>query len=99
MHTRNTRELMRLMKVAPRRPCISTQPPSCEGVRAGWPGGRAKCAGPLAFLPADGWERPFRHPNWGQLKFYQLVNVLPQHDHAHARQLADLKVALTPAQS
>ena len=45
----------------------------------------------LAGLPAEAWERPFRHPDWGQCKFYQLVNVLPLHDQMHAKQLAAMK--------
>ena len=49
----------------------------------------------LSELPVDAWERPFRHPNWGQLKFYQMVNILPQHDKLHAQQLADIKAAET----
>ena len=41
----------------------------------------------LSTLPADAWERPFRHHAWGQLKFYQMVNILPSHDQMHAKQL------------
>ncbi|MBA2285665.1 MAG: hypothetical protein H0W02_09290, partial [Ktedonobacteraceae bacterium] len=32
-----------------------------------------------------------RHHAWGQLKFYQLVNVLPFHDQQHTEQLIAIR--------
>lgn len=47
----------------------------------------------LSQLPAEVWDRPFRHAAWGERKFYQMVNVLPFHDQQHAQQLAAMKEA------
>lgn len=68
-------------------------PTSLDSVLAGMAARREELFEYLSQLPDDAWERPFRHPSWGQLKFYQLVNVLPQHDRLHAQQLADIKTA------
>ena len=68
-------------------------PSSLDSVLAGMAARREEVFEYLSQLPDDAWERPFQHPNWGQLKFYQLVNVLPQHDRIHAQQLADIKEA------
>ncbi len=76
---------------APSRTRSSEPPASLEAVLAGMAARREELFEYLASLPADAWERPFRHPNWGQLKFYQLVNVLPTHDRMHAQQLAEIK--------
>jgi hypothetical protein len=84
---------------APRLTRASESPVSLEAVLAGMAARREELFEYLSALPAEAWERPFRHPRWGQLKFYQLVNILPQHDKMHAQQLAELKAALTPAQS
>jgi DinB family protein len=84
---------------APRRTRESEPPFSLEAVLAGMAARRENIFEYLSELPAEAWERLFRHPGWGQLKFYQLVNVLPLHDKMHAQQLADLKAALAPAQS
>lgn len=84
---------------APRLTRASTPPVSLEAVLAGMAARREELFEYLSALPAEAWERPFRHPSWGQLKFYQLVNILPQHDKMHAQQLAELKSALAPTQS
>jgi hypothetical protein len=76
---------------APRRTRSSEPPASLDAVLAGMAARREELFEYLASLPADAWERPFLHQNWGQLKFYQLVNVLPAHDRLHAQQLTDIK--------
>ncbi len=84
---------------APRQTRASEAPVSLEAVLAGMAARREDLFEYLSTQPAEAWEHPFRHPHWGQLKFYQLVNILPQHDQQHAQQLADIKAALTPVQS
>lgn len=76
---------------APRRTHSSEPPVSLEAVLAGMAARREELYKYMANLPVDAWERPFRHPSWGQLKFYQLVNVLPAHDRTHAQQLTNIK--------
>lgn len=76
---------------APYRTRASEPPASLDMVLAGMAARREELFEYLAGLPADAWERPLRHPSWGQLKFYQLVNVLPVHDQLHAKQLTDIK--------
>ena|SRR5215470_1233923 len=76
---------------APRRTHSSEPPVSLEAVLAGMAARREELYKYMANLPVDAWERPFRHPTWGQLKFYQLVNVLPAHDRTHAQQLTNIK--------
>ncbi len=76
---------------APSRTRSSEPPVSLDAVLAGMAARREELFEYLASLPANAWERPFRHPNWGQLKFYQLVNVLPTHDRMHAQQLTEIK--------
>jgi hypothetical protein len=76
---------------APRRTRSSEPPVSLDAVLAGMAARREELYEYMANLPVDAWERPFRHPNWGQLKFYQLVNVLPAHDRTHAQQLTNIK--------
>jgi DinB family protein len=75
----------------PRLTRASEPPVSLDAVLAGMAARREELFEYLASLPAGDWERPFRHPNWGQLKFYQLVNILPVHDKMHAQQLTDMK--------
>ncbi len=75
----------------PRLTRASEPPASLDAVLAGMAARREELFEYLASLPTDAWERPFRHPGWGQLKFYQLVNVLPEHEQRHAKQLADIK--------
>jgi len=75
----------------PRLTRSSDPPASLEAVLAGMAARREEIFEFLAALPIEAWERPFRHPDWGQRKFYQLVNVLPFHDQMHAQQLAAMK--------
>jgi hypothetical protein len=75
----------------PRLTRASEPPASLDAVLAGLAARREELFEYLAGLPADAWERPFRHPKWGERKFYQLVNVLPLHDQMHAQQLANIK--------
>jgi hypothetical protein len=69
----------------------SEPPVSLDAVLAGMAARREEIFEYLSALPPENWERPFRHPNWGQLKFYQLVNILPMHDKQHAQQLVEIK--------
>ena len=73
----------------------SEPPVSLDAVLAGMAARREELFEYLASLPVDAWERPFRHPNRGQLKFYQLVNILPTHDRLHAEQLTDIKASIS----
>jgi hypothetical protein len=75
----------------PRLTRASEPPASLDAVLAGMAARREELFEYLASLPVDAWERPFRHPKWGERKFYQLVNVLPLHDQMHAQQLANIK--------
>jgi len=88
--------LVALEEEGPRRTRDSTPPASLEAVLAGMAARREEVFEYLKSLPTTAWERPFRHPIHGELKFYQLVNVLPVHDQMHARQLSELKAALHP---
>lgn len=70
----------------------TTPPPATlDAILAGMAARREEIFEYLSTLPAEAWERPFRHPAWGQRKFYQMVNILPQHDQMHAQQLAAFK--------
>jgi hypothetical protein len=75
----------------PRLTRSSEPPASLEAVLAGMAARREEIFEYLAALPVEAWERPFRHPVWGERKFYQMVNVLPFHDQMHAQQLAAMK--------
>lgn len=66
-------------------------PASLDSVMAGMAARREEIFEYLSQLPPKAWERPFRHPHWGERKFYQLVNILPLHDRMHAQQLAEIK--------
>jgi hypothetical protein len=66
-------------------------PVSLEAVLAGMAARREEIFTYLSTLSIESWERPAQHPAWGQIKFYQFVNVLPQHDVQHARQLSSIK--------
>jgi hypothetical protein len=76
---------------APQRTNISEPPVSLDAVLAGMAARREEIFEYLSQLPDDAWERPFRHPRWGERKFYQLVNALSRHDQIHASQLAEIK--------
>ena len=83
--------LANLEEDTPRLTRASESPASLDAVLAGMAARREELYEYMANLPVDAWERPFRHPKWGQLKFYQLVNVLPAHDRTHAQQLTNIK--------
>src|SRR6266571_2932258 len=76
---------------APRQTRSAEPPASLEAVLAGMAARREEIFEFLAALPVEAWERPFRHPAWGERKFYQMVNILPFHDQMHAQQLAAMK--------
>jgi hypothetical protein len=84
---------------APRLTRASEPPASLEAVLAGIVARREEIFEFLNSIPPEAWERPYRHPYWGQFKFYQIVNILVQHDQLHARQLGELKAAIAPVQS
>lgn len=91
-------EIVAVEEEAPHRTRQSTPPATLEAILAGMAARREEIFEYLNALAPELWERPCHHPKWGQLKFYQLVNILYQHDQLHARQLADLKAAITPIQ-
>jgi hypothetical protein len=68
-------------------------PASLDAVMGGMAARREEIFQYLSELSNDAWERPARHPSFGQVKFYQLVNILPAHEKIHAQQLADIKAA------
>lgn len=78
-------------EVAPQLTREAEPPASLDSVLAGMAARREEIFAYLSTLSTESWERPLRHPAWGQLKFYQFVNVLPQHDLQHAHQLASIK--------
>ena len=78
-------------EVAPQATREAEVPVSLESVLAGMAARREEIFTYLSSLSPEAWERPAQHPAWGQIKFYQFVNVLPQHDLQHARQLASIK--------
>jgi hypothetical protein len=84
---------------APHLTRTSEPPTSLDSVLGGMAARREEIFEYLAHLPTEAWERPFRHDEWGERKFYQLVNVLPIHDQQHAQQLAALKEAQTARES
>ena len=75
----------------PRLTRAATAPVTLDAVLAGMAARREEIFEYLSALPVEAWERPFRHSQWGQRKFYQLVNVLPIHDQMHAQQLSAIK--------
>lgn len=82
----------------PRRTRASEPPTSLDAVLGGMVARREELFQYLSELPDDAWERPSRHPTFGPMKFYQLVNILPVHDKMHAQQLADIKAASVKAE-
>jgi len=76
---------------APRLTRAAKPPATLDAVLAGMAARREEIFEYLSILPTEAWERPFRHPAWGQRKFYQMVNVLPLHDQMHAQQLASIR--------
>ncbi len=81
-------------ETAPHLTNISDAPISLDAVLAGMAARREEIYEYLSTLPEDGWTRPFRHEEWGQRQFYQLVNVLPFHDQQHAQQLEAIHTRL-----
>src|ERR1700694_4170425 len=77
----------------PRRTREAERPNSLDSVLAGMAARREEIFQYLSELPNDAWERPLRHSTFGQIKFYQVVNVLPAHEKMHTQQLADIKTA------
>lgn len=75
----------------PRRTREAEPPISLDSVLAGMAARREEVFEYLSQLPTEAWERPFRHPRWGDRKFYQLVNVLPAHDQLHTQQLISIR--------
>lgn len=82
-----------LAEETPRRTREAEPPSTLDAVLGGMVARREELFQYLSELPDDAWERPLRHPTFGPLKFYQIVNVLPAHDKLHAQQLADIKAA------
>lgn len=80
-----------LAEVTPRLTQESEPPVSLDAVLAGMAARREEIFQYLSQLPDDAWERPYRHEEWGQRKFYQLVNVVPFHDQQHTQQLAKMR--------
>jgi hypothetical protein len=80
-----------LAEEVPRLTNCAEPPASLDAVLAGLAARREELFEYLSSLPDDAWSRPFRHPQGGERKFYQLVNVLPHHDQEHARQLTAIK--------
>jgi hypothetical protein len=82
-----------LAEESPRRTREAEPPTSLDAVLGGMVARREELFQYLSEIPDDAWERPLRHPTFGPLKFYQVVNILPAHDKLHAQQLADIKAA------
>ncbi len=72
---------------------LAEVPASLEAVLTGMATRREELFEYLSTLPEDDWTRPLHHAEWGNLKLYQLVNVLSIHDQQHAKQLAQIKAA------
>ncbi len=83
-----------LEEETPQQTRAAEAPPSLDAVMAGMAARREAIFEYLSHLPEEAWERPFHHKRWGQLKFYQLINVLTRHDEDHAEQLVRMKAVL-----
>jgi DinB superfamily len=86
--------LLDTSQVAPELTRSSETPASLDIVLAGMAARREELFEYLSNLPPEAWQRPLHHAAWGAMKFYQMVNVLPQHDQQHAQQLANIKARL-----
>ena len=73
---------------------LAEAPVSLEAILTGMAARREELLQYLSDLPEDAWSRPMRHAKWGNLKFYQLVNILATHDQQHAKQLEKIKETL-----
>lgn len=80
-----------LSEEVPRQTRAAEPPVSLDAVLGGMVARREELFEYLSSLPDEAWERPFHSEEWGERKFYQLVNVLPMHDQQHAQQLAMMK--------
>ncbi len=80
-------------EIAPHLTNTSEPPASLDAVLAGMAARREEIFEYLSHLPDEAWLRPSQHKEWGELKFYQFVNILSIHDQQHAQQLAALKAA------
>lgn len=76
------------------RATAADDPQTLDVILAGMAARREEIFQFLSELPDEAWERPYRHPEWGERKFFQLLNGLAQHDQQHAQQLAALKTQL-----
>ncbi|MBX5451555.1 DinB family protein [Thermogemmatispora sp.] len=91
--------LRALEKEGPRATRETAHDLSLDAVLAGMAARREEILQFLAELPAAAWERPCHHQTWGALKFYQLVNILAEHDRQHARQLVEIRQRLRRSDS
>ena len=82
-----------LSEKAPEETRKSEPPASLDVVLAGMAARREEIFRFLSELPDEAWERPFHSEEWGERKFYQMINILPAHDQQHAQQLAMMKEA------
>jgi DinB superfamily len=82
---------------APRLTNAGAPPPTLDIILAGLAARREEIFEYLSTLPPSAWERPFRHHEWGQRKFYQMVNIMFLHDQMHAQQLAAQRVSSAEA--
>ncbi len=73
---------------------LAEAPASLEAILSGMAARREELFEYLSALPEDSWDRPLHHAEWGNLKLYQLVNVLSIHDQQHTKQLTKIKDAL-----
>ncbi len=72
---------------------LAQSPVSLEGILTGLAARREELLEYLSTLPQEAWTRPCSHPRLGNLKFYQLINVLPVHDSQHTQQLVKIQAA------
>lgn len=83
-----------LREETPRQTEAAEPPVSLDAVMAGMAARREALFEFLSQLPDEAWERPFQDKSKGQLKFYQLVNILPKHEEIHTEQLTKIKAAM-----
>lgn len=91
VQTQDNPMLDNLAEEVPTQTRAAEPPTSLDAVLGGMAARREELFAYLSDLPAEAWERPFQHPEWGQRKFYQLINVLPMHDQIHTQQLVAIK--------
>ena len=73
---------------------LAEPPASLEVILTGLAARREELFDYISTLPEEAWTRSFQHAEWGDRKFYQLINVLPYHDAQHTQQLGKIKEAL-----